>query len=110
MAPLPRGRWASNKKKRLDGATTTLDPSLVGKRVKIVGLSSRPDLNDQLARVDGLQNAKGRYAVTILYSLKNEQMLLKPQNILLDKAGQGAKENPFERPAAWKKPNFEAEP
>ena len=105
----PHCRWATKKKKRVEGAATKLDPSLMGKRVKIVGLNSRPELNNKLARVDGLQKKNGRYAITILYSLKNEKISVKPQNIVLDLAGQGADENPFERKAAWKPSNFELE-
>ena len=52
---------------------------MLGSRVLVSGLKSRPELNDKAATVIQWHAAKGRYAVRI--DGVDEPLLLKPENL-----------------------------
>ena len=62
--------------------------STVGAIVEISCLKSRPELNGELARVVGKDNASGRVAVRVLSS--QQSLKLQPLNLLITTSGETA--------------------
>ena len=56
-------------------------PIVVGGRVKITGLNSKPELNDTLARVISFNDTHQRWKVSLDF-LDGKEQLMKPENLI----------------------------